>query len=119
MAYDEELSDRLREELEGIMGISEKRMMGGLCFFLDGNMLAGAHRIKSEEARFMFRVGKGNEAEALGRDGAEIVELGGRRMGGLVFVAAEMCDQAALREWISLSMSFVAGLPAKQLKGKG
>ncbi|KZK99758.1 MULTISPECIES: TfoX/Sxy family protein [unclassified Pseudovibrio] len=119
MAYDEELGDRLREELEGIMGISEKRMMGGLCFFLDGNMLAGAHCIKSEESRFMFRVGKDNEAEALGREGAEIVELGGRRMGGLVFVAAEVCDQAALREWISLCMSFVAGLPAKQLKGKG
>ncbi|SDR28494.1 TfoX/Sxy family protein [Pseudovibrio sp. Tun.PSC04-5.I4] len=117
MAYDEELSDQLRVGLEGIMGISEKRMMGGLCFFLDGNMLAGAHRIKSSEARFMFRVGKANEAEALTRDGAEIVELGGRRMGGLVFVPGDVCDGAALREWISLSMSFVTTLPAKELKG--
>ncbi len=44
-------------------------------------MSAGAHRIKSEEARFMFRFGKDNEAEALVREGAEIVEPGGRPMG--------------------------------------
>jgi len=113
MAYDEELADRFRGALEGHADISEKRMMGGVCFLLGGNMIGGADRSKDGDGRFMFRVGKDNEAEALSRDGAVIVEMGGRRMGGMVFVGEEACDQDALQDWVSLALSFVATLPAK------
>ena len=92
MAYDEELTDRFRDTLGGQVDISEKRMMGGVCFFLSGNMIGGADRAKDGKGRFMFRVGKDNEKEALFRDGATIVQQGGRRMGGLVFVDEEACD---------------------------
>ena len=44
MPFDETLNARIREALGAYMGISEKRMMGGLCFFLNGNMLCGARR---------------------------------------------------------------------------
>lgn len=74
--YDEELSDRLRNALEGMTGVSEKRMMGGLCFMLNGNMLGGAHREKSGEQLFMFRVGKENEDAALSLPGARPMQLG-------------------------------------------
>lgn len=113
MAYDEDLADRYRASLEGMVGVSEKRMMGGLCFFLNGNMVGGADREKNGAGRFMFRVGKDNEAEALSRDGACIVDLGGRRMGGLIYVAEDGCDEAALKDWLSLALSFVGPLPAK------
>lgn len=113
MAYDEELTRRFQEALDGLPGVSEKRMMGGVCFLLDGNMIGGADRAKNGAGRFMFRVGKDNEAEALSRDGASIMEQGGRRMGGLVFVDEDACDDAALRNWISLSLSFVTTLPPK------
>lgn len=89
MAYDDELSARFRSALAGHVGISEKKMMGGLCFLLDGNMIGGADRDKDGRGRFMFQVGKDIEAEALLRDGAEIIEMGGRRMGGMVFVAED------------------------------
>lgn len=52
-------------------------------------MLGGVDRTKAGTDRFMFRVGKDNEAEALRRPGAMIVDMGGRRLGGLVFVDAE------------------------------
>jgi hypothetical protein len=55
----------------------------------EGNMLGGVDRTKAGTDRFMFRVGKDNEAEALRRPGAMIVDMGGRRLGGLVFVDAE------------------------------
>ncbi len=113
MAYDERLAVRFRDALAGMVGISEKRMMGGLCFFLNGNMLGGADRTKTGTDRFMFRVGKDNEEEALQRDGAAIVELGGRRMGGLIFVDENLCDDAALKDWVSLARGFVASLPPK------
>ncbi len=114
MAYDEELSLRLHSALEGIMDVTDKRMMGGVCFMVRGNMLGGADRNKDGEGQFMFRVGKDNEAEALARKGAKIVELGGRRMSGMVFVDEEACpDDASLREWVTLAMSFVSTLPDK------
>jgi TfoX/Sxy family transcriptional regulator of competence genes len=57
MAHDEDLAARFRDGLAGMAGVSEKRMMGGVCFFLHGNMIGGADRTKSGERRFMFRVG--------------------------------------------------------------
>lgn len=113
MAYDEELAGRFRGVLDGHEGITEKRMMGGICFLHHGNMIGGTDRSKDGDGRFMFRVGKVNEAEALARDGATIMEQGGRRMGGLVFVDEETCDEDAMKNWVSLALSFVATLPAK------
>jgi len=113
MAYDEDLTERMRHALEGIGETSEKRMMGGVCFFLNGNMLSGADRNKEGIRRFMFRVGKDNLAEALKRPDAAAMELGGRRMGGFVFVDGEACGDAALNDWIERARSFVATLPAK------
>ena len=113
MAYDDELTQRFRDCLGGMAGISEKRMMGGVCFLLHGNMLGGADRTKTGERRFMLHVGKENEAEALKRPGAMPVDFSGRHMGGLVFVDAAACDRAALEAWIALALRFVSPLPPK------
>jgi TfoX/Sxy family transcriptional regulator of competence genes len=112
--YDEELSDRLREALEGMAGVSERRMMGGLCFMLNGNMLGGAHREKSGEQLFMFRVGKESEAEALARPGAMPMQLGDRSpMRGFIFVDASLCDDSQLKGWVSLALAYISTLPPK------
>jgi hypothetical protein len=113
MAYDEELTDRFRATLDGMMGISEKRMMGAVCFFLDGNMIGAADRTKTGEGRFMFRVGKENEAEALTREGASVAVMGAKRMSGFIFVSEDACDDAALKEWVSLALGYVSKLPPK------
>ncbi|WP_048646630.1 TfoX/Sxy family protein [Nitratireductor soli] len=113
MAYDEQLAARMRDALEGLPGMVEKRMMGGICFMLDGNMISGADRTKAGEGRFLFRVGKERQSEALKRPGAQIMEMGGRSMSGFVFVDAESCDGAAMKEWIALALDFVGTLPAK------
>jgi len=113
MAIDEALSERMRAATDGLPGMSEKKMMGGMCFMLEGNMLGGAHREKTGEQLFMFRVGKENEAEAMTRPGATPLVMGGRKMGGMVFVDAEACDDTALRDWVALALDFVGGLPPK------
>ncbi len=113
MAVDEVLTQLFRDATVGLNGITEKRMMGGICFLLNGNMLGGADRKKTGEGRFMFRVGKEGEAEALSRKGAIIMEQGGRRMSGMIFVAEKECEATALREWVSLAVRFVGDLPAK------
>lgn len=113
MAYNEILAQRFRDALSGVEAVTEKRMMGGLCLLVHGNMLGGIDRAKSGKDRFMFRVGKDNEANALRRPGASIVDMGGKRLGGLIFVDAEECDGDALNGWIDLALGFVGRLPKK------
>ena len=54
--------ERLRRALKALKGIGEKRMFGGVCFLLRGNMLCGTGR-----ADYMFRIGREQDAEALSR----------------------------------------------------
>ena len=41
MPYDEHLAERTREALSGQPGLTEKKMFGGLCFLIGGNMTCG------------------------------------------------------------------------------
>lgn len=111
MAIDEALTARVRRALGERAGLSEKRMFGGVCFLVDGNMLCCADR-----GRMMFRVGKDQDAAALKRPGASPVAMAGRRMAGFVFVDAARCDARGLKSWIALADKYVATLPAKKAK---
>lgn len=113
MAQDVLLTERLRDAIGERPNVTQKAMMGGVCFMIDGNMLAGADRHKDGSGRFMFRVGKDNEAEALARPGAVPLMMGGRRMGGMVFVDERTCDHGSLKAWVALALLFVGTLPAK------
>lgn len=113
MAQDEELNARMRELLDGLPGLSEKKMMGGLCFLIDGNMVSAARRDKSGEAHFMLRVGKENEDAAMTRPGARPMIHGGKRMGGFIFVDEDAAPEV-IRDLTSLAVSFVTTLPPKQ-----
>ena len=84
MAFDERLAEALRAVFAGRPEIIEKRMFGGPCFFLNGNMLCGA-----EKGRFMMRVGKEQEAAALARSGAELMIFGPRKIGGFLWVTED------------------------------
>ena len=107
MPYDKSLAEKMRQALSAKEGVSEKKMFGGICFFLNGNMYCGV-----EVGRYMFRVGKELEAKAVAQ-GAEVVAFNGRRMGGIVWVAAELCKGKAMKSWLKMAETFVAQLPAK------
>jgi TfoX/Sxy family transcriptional regulator of competence genes len=109
MAVDEGLAELLRESLSGEEGVVEKRMFGGLCFMLRGNMVCGTFR-----DRGMFRVGKGQEAEALALPGAQRMEMGARTMPGMVEALPEaMADDAVRARLLALAIGFAGALPAK------
>ena len=110
MAYSELQAMRFRDALGQGARIAEKRMMGGLVFMLNGNMLGAVGR-ESAGSRFMFRVGPAQTAEALKR-GAVQMEMGGRVMKGFVFVS-EVDAEHSLEDWIAMARRFVETLPAK------
>ncbi len=83
MAYNEETAERLREELETVADISERKIFGGISFLLGGNMAVG---VVGEEP--CVRVGPDAFDEALELPGARIMDFTGRPMRGCVFVTA-------------------------------
>jgi TfoX/Sxy family transcriptional regulator of competence genes len=42
VAYDEELADRIREQITGEPDVTERKMVGGLAFLVRGNMAVAA-----------------------------------------------------------------------------
>lgn len=107
MPYDPELLDAMRQALAGRPDITEKKMFGGYCWMLNGNMLCGV-----EVGRLMFRVGKALEAEALARPGASPMDITGKPMAGFVWVRADEALEE-LAGWIGLAARFVGDLPPK------
>lgn len=108
MSYDPHLVDLMQQVLGNRPGVSEKKMFGGICWMLNGNMLCGA-----QNGRYMFRVGKDRLTEALERAGASPMEMGGRVMGGFVWVDADEAVEAGLDSWVDLAERFVGSLPPK------
>ena len=112
MPIDEQLNARFRKALPLGIETTEKKMMGGVCFLLNGNMIGAASRSKTGEGHFMFRVGKDNDTAAGARPEAQPMVQGGRRKRGFFFVD-ESCGEDDLTAWAGLAVSFVKTLPAK------
>lgn len=108
MPYDIALADAMREALQGHTGIAEKKMFGGVCWMLNGNMLCGV-----EVGRYMFRIGAEAESDALAKEGVRPMDITGRPMRGFVWVDASAADRGRLGQWIALAESFVSTLPPK------
>jgi TfoX N-terminal domain len=108
MPHDPHLADLMRQALEGRRGIVEKKMFGGVCWMLNGNMLCSAR-----VGRFMFRVGARQEAEALARPGALPIEMGGKIRRGFVRVNADDAIETGLGDWINFAARYVGALSPK------
>ena len=108
LPHDPHLADELRRALAGRAGIKEQAMFGGYCWLLNGNMLCGV-----EVGRFMFRVGKDLEAEALSRPGARPMDITGKPMRGFVWVDANDAMRDGLKRWLDLATRYVGTLAVK------
>ena len=109
MAYDEGLSQRLREVVEEQPGIVEKKMFGGLCFMLSGNMCLG---VVGEE--LMVRVGPEAYEACLAEPHAREMDFTGQAMKGMVYVATEGFESDEdLAAWVRRGVDFAASLPPK------
>lgn len=106
---DQELADRIRRILGDDPNIGERRMFGGLCFLLNGNMLVCASR----DGGLLARVGEGAMREALSRPGVSAMRMAGRDAKAFVKVGSDVLDDAALRDWIARATTFVGPMPPK------
>src|SRR5262245_35138825 len=109
MAYDETLASRVRKILSNVAGFSEKKMFGGLCFLLHGNMCCGV--LKDD---LVLRLEPERAQEVLSRPCTRPMDFMGRPMKGFVFIeAGGLTTDRQLRDWVSMARSFAQSLPRK------
>jgi TfoX N-terminal domain len=109
MAYDEELSERIRAHLESEPGLSEKRMFGGIAFLVNGNMACGVNKTD-----LIVRFDPDIHADVLAEPGAREFDLSQRPMKGWVCVdAGGYRADADFERWVERGLGFARGLPPK------
>jgi len=103
MAYNEQLATRVRRVFANRkVTFVEKRMMGGLCFLVNGKMCVGV-----EKERLMVRLDPAIYEQALERKGCMPMDFTGRPMRGFVFVNAEgVGADRDLASWLDLALEF-------------
>ncbi len=109
-AASDHLADRLRDALDHRPGITEKRMFGGVCFLLNGNMLA----CSMKSGAMLLRVGPALHQAALERPYAASMHHAGRDNIGFIEVNAEgLEDDSDLADWLEFADAFVKTLKPK------
>ncbi len=113
MAYDEELAFRVRALLDGVDGLTEKAMFGGLAFLIDGNMAIAI----SGSGGLMARIGPEAAEGLLDDPGVERFEMRGKPIAGWLRVASSAVDEdAELLPWVERCAAFARSLPPKQAR---
>jgi len=113
MPYDERTAERVRKALAGRRGVTEKAMMGGLCFMLDGNMCCAV----SGRGGMLVRVGA--DEKVFGQPHVERVKMGARTTSGFARVNPDgYATDAALKKWVGRGIDVAAALPAKAAKAR-
>jgi len=114
MAYDEDLANRIRELIGSSPLLSEQKMFGGLAFLIGGNMAVAA----SGQGGLLVRVDPSVSERLLATTAAELMEMGGRKMGGWLRVAPEhIKTKRDLSRWTERGVSYARSLPPKPAKG--
>jgi TfoX/Sxy family transcriptional regulator of competence genes len=93
--------DRILTAISGWKNTGVKKMFGGVCHLINGNMFCGVYR-----DYLILRLGEAAAAEAL--------KSTGRPMKGWVMMASsEFRTEAALHAWLGRARNFAAALPPK------
>ncbi len=110
VSYDVELLDRLRDQLGGEPGVTERAMFGGVAMMVNGHMCVGVMK----GGGLMVRLAAEEGAAALEEPHTRVMDFTGRPMKGWIIVdRAGYADDAALEAWVDRGLRHVRTLPPK------
>ena len=107
MAYDEKLDTWITSTIAD-WGTAHKRMFGGTCHILNGNMLCGVY-----QDFLILRLGEQEATAALKRPHVKQFDVTGRPMKGWVMIESRALTQSDILKWLNKARDFVATLPSK------
>ena len=109
MAYDEILSDRVGALLKGKRSVTRKKMFGGLCFMINGNMACGV-----EKNKLVVRVGPDDYEKTLKHKHVRKMDFTGKPLKGFIYVMPEGLRRTDfLQRWVDKGIQFAQSLPKK------
>ena len=101
MAFDEKAAERVRRALDRRRGITEKKMMGALCFMAGGTMCCGI-----TGAALMVRVGAEGFERALAKPHVRPLKIGRRQARGFVLIDPPgYRTEASLAKWVEQGLA--------------
>ena len=110
MAFDEKTAARVRVVLSDRRDVTEKKMMGGLCFMVKGGMCCSV----SGRGGLLVRIDPKDQAQVLREPHAQPMEMGRRTLKGFVRVAPEAYrTEALLQKWVMRGIEAVETRAAK------
>jgi len=114
MAYNEQLTSKIRAALAHVSDVEEKKMFRGVAFMVNKKlcMSAGDHEI-------MCRIDPAIHDEVLNRTGCRTVVMNGRKYRGYVYVNEEaIATKKDFDFWIGLALEFNKKAKASPRKKK-
>jgi TfoX/Sxy family transcriptional regulator of competence genes len=109
MAYDEVLENRILSSIDGWRSVSAKKMFGGVCHLIHGNMFCGVHK-----EFLILRLGEAAEAEVLSEAHTRPFDITGRPMKGWVIIEPKGIEtDDVLTVWLQKARDFAQTLPPK------
>ena len=109
MAFDEKQARRIRDLLPK-KGLTERVMMGGIAFMVNGHMCCGL-----DDRELAVRVGPDGYEKALSLPGAREFDKTGKPLRGFVSVdLASVKQRGELDAWLKKGLDFVGTLPPKR-----
>jgi TfoX/Sxy family transcriptional regulator of competence genes len=109
MPYDERLDARIRASTGDWEDVASRKMFGGVCHLLHGNMVAGVWK-----EFLILRLGE--DAADFARELPHVrpFDITGRPMKGWVMIEpAGVRSSAQLKKWLNQAHAFVETLPPK------
>ena len=106
---DEKLVQRIRAMLKRRKGYSEKKMFGGICFMINGNMCVGPWN-----GALIVRLDREKHEETQSEPHVKPMDITGKVMKGWALVertGIESDDD--LKRWIERGVKFARSLPSK------
>src|SRR4051812_3104531 len=109
MAYSEELAGRIRDQIAGRSGVTERKMFGGIAWLVNGHMAVG-----TLVDDLMVRLDPDDAQRALAEAHVGPMDFTGRPMRGFVKVdAAGIADDTSLARWVDEAADHAASLRPK------
>lgn len=109
MPYNEEIETRINQIVSKWKNTDRKKMFGGICHLLNGNMFCGVYK-----DFLILRLGEEPSKKALQRPSVRPFDITGKAMKGWVMVAGEgFKTEKQLRDWLDQAKKFVKTLPSK------
>lgn len=113
MAYNKELTERVRQALGPLPNVREKKMFGSIGFIINDKLCIGVG--DHPDHNMMVRVGPDMYEEALKKKGAHPAIMRGREYKGYIFLVTEAVKtEKDLQYWVDLALDFNAKLPTNK-----